>query len=102
VIVQERWPTSTTEDFAIEVGRETHRGQRVVLTVSDTEIRQEIRYQSLRQVDPDTYSLGEADFMRAIAKEILWRLIAQSKPGAARRWAKMEPPPRARPRRSKK
>jgi hypothetical protein len=94
--MQERWPTSKTESFAIDVGGQRHRGQRVVLTVSDTEIRQEVRYASLRQVDPDTYRLGEADFMRSIAKEILWRLIEQAKPGTTRRPARVEPRSRTR------
>jgi hypothetical protein len=99
--MQERWPTSRTESFSIAVAGQTHRGQRVVLTVSDTEIRQEVRYASLRQVDPDTYRLGEADFMRSIAKEILWRLIEQAKPGTTRRPARVEPRPRPRARRRK-
>jgi hypothetical protein len=64
--------------------------------MGDEEIRQEIRYGSLRRVDPDAYHLREADFMRAIAKEILWRLVAQSKAGDARRPAKVEPRPRRR------
>jgi hypothetical protein len=89
--MQERWPTSRTESFSIDIGGQRHRGQRVVLTVSDTEIRQEVRYASLRQVDPDTYRLGEADFMRSIAKEILWRLIEQAKPGTTRRPARVAP-----------
>jgi hypothetical protein len=83
--VWEREPTLTTGDLEIEVDGKTHRGERVVLTVSDTEIRQEIRYKSLRQVDPETYPLAHADFMRAIAREILWRLVAQWKAGGERR-----------------
>lgn len=98
--MQERWPTSRTENFSIAVGGQTHRGQRVVLTVSDTEIRQEVRYASLRQVDPDTYRLGEADFMRSIAKEILFRLVTEAKGKAPTRPTKVEPPPRTRRRRS--
>jgi hypothetical protein len=94
--VREREPTSTIEDLEIEVDGATHRGKRVVLSVSDNEIRQEIRYESLRQVDPDTYRRHEADFMRAIAREILWRLVAQSKAGGTRRLAKVEPRPRRR------
>jgi hypothetical protein len=91
--VREREPTSTTEDLEIEVDGATRRGKRVVLRVSDQEIRQEIRYESLRQVDPDTYRSHEADFMRAIASEILWRLVAQSKAGGTRPPAKVEPRP---------
>jgi len=77
--VREREPTSTTEDLKIEVDGETHRGQRIVLRVSDEEIRQEIRYELLRRVDPDVYRTHEGDFMRAIAREVLWRLVKQSK-----------------------
>lgn len=91
--MREREPTSTTEDLEIEVDGATQRGKRVVLRVSDQEIRQEIRYESLRQVDPDTYRSYEADFMRAIASEILWRLVAQSKAGGTGRSAKVEPRP---------
>ena len=98
--MREREPTSTTEDLEIEVDGETHRGQRVVLTVSDTEIRQEIRYESLRRVDPEVYSQAHADFMRAIASEILWRLVAQSKAGWNRRPTKVQPGPRRRPTKS--
>jgi hypothetical protein len=98
--MQERWPSSTTESFSIDVGGHRHRGQRVILTVSDTEIRQEVRYGWLRKVDPDVYRLGEGDFMRSIAKEILWRLVMESKPGATPRPTKVDPPPRARRRRS--
>jgi hypothetical protein len=68
--------------------------------VSDTEIRQEIRYRSLRKVDPDVYRLGEADFMRSIAREILFRLVTESKGGKTRP-AKAQPQPRARPRRKR-
>jgi hypothetical protein len=88
--MSERWPTSIIEDFEIEVGSKTHRGKRVVLRVSDTEIRQEIRYQSLRRVDPDVYRTRDADFMRAIAREIMWRLVAQSKAEAAHPQAEVE------------
>ena len=97
--MREREPTSTTEDLEIEVDGANHRGQRVVLHVSDTEVRQEIRYESLRRVDPDVYHVREADFMRSIAKEILWRLVAQWKSGARtkllppRRTARIRPPP---------
>ena len=87
----ERWPTSFIEDFEIEVGSKTHRGKRVVLTVSDTEIRQEIRYQSLRRVDPDVYRTRDADFMRAIAREIMWRLVAQWKAETQHPQVKVEP-----------
>jgi hypothetical protein len=95
--VLEREPTSITESLTIEVGGETHRGQRVVLMVSDTEVRQEIRYQSLRRVDPDVYAAADRDFMRAIANEILWRLVAQWK--ATREPAKVESRPKRRRRR---
>ncbi len=95
----EREPTSITEALEIEVGGETHRGQRVVLVVSDTEVRQEIRYESLRRVDPEVYAAADADFMRAIANEILWRLVTQWKAGGARRPEKVEPRPRRRRRR---
>ena len=94
--MREREPTSITEDLEIEVDGETHRGQRVVLTVSDTEIRQEIRYGSLRRVDPEIYARAHNDFMRAIANEILWRLVAQSKAGWEHRPAKVERGPRRR------
>ena len=77
--VREREPTSTTEDLKIEVDAKTYRGQRVVLRISDEEIRQEIRYGLLRQVDPDVYRTHEGDFMRAKAREIMWRLVKQSK-----------------------
>jgi hypothetical protein len=96
--MQERWPSSTTESFSIEVAGHRHRGQRVILTVSDTEIRQEVRYGWLRKVDPDVYRLGEGDFMRSIAKEILWRLVMEST-GGTRTPAKVEPRPPRRPRR---
>ena len=89
--MREREPTSTTEALEVEFEGETHRGQRVILRVSDDEINQEIRYESLRQVDPDTYRLREADFMRSIAREILWRLVAQWKAGGTRRPKKVEP-----------
>ncbi|MGH7289160.1 MAG: hypothetical protein ACREI8_14190 [Myxococcota bacterium] len=94
--MREREPTSTIEDLEIEVDGETHRGKRVVLTVSDTEIRQEIRYESLRQVDPESYAQAHTDFMSAIAREILWRLVAQWKAGweGERLPAKVEPGPR--------
>jgi len=94
--VREREPTSTSECLELEVEGETHRGERIVLTVSETEIRQEIRYASLRRVDPDVYALAEADFMRAIASEILWRLVAQSKAGETHRLEKVEPRSRRR------
>ena len=80
----EREPTSTLEELKIDFRGTLHRGRRVVLMVSDTEVRQEIRYKDLRRVDPEVYARREADFMRAIAKEILWRLVAQSRGEGAR------------------
>jgi hypothetical protein len=97
--VREREPTSTTEVLKIEVDGETHRGQRVVLRVSDEEIRQEIRYELLRQVDPDVYRTHEGDFMRAIACEIMWRLVKQWK-ARMRTPVKVEPTDRRAQRRS--
>jgi hypothetical protein len=81
----EREPTSTVEELKIEFRGKLHRGRRVVLVVSDTEVRQEIRYKDLRRVDPDVYGIREAHFMRAMADEILWRLVAQSKGQGVRR-----------------
>lgn len=75
----EREPTSTVEKLEIDVHGTRHHGQRVVLVVSEAEVRQEIRYKDLRRVDPDVYALRDGDFMRAIANEILWRLVAQWK-----------------------
>ena len=89
--MREREPTSTNEDLEVEVDGETHRGQRVVLRMSDDEIRQEIRYELLRQVDPDVYRTHEGDFMRAIAREILWRLVKQSKVQGIRLPVMVEP-----------
>jgi hypothetical protein len=94
--VREREPTSTNEALEITFDGETHRGQRIILRVSDSEIRQEIRYESLRQVDPDTYQAREADFMQAIAREHLWRLVRQWKAGGVRRPVKVEPRRRRR------
>ena len=97
--MREREPTSTTEKLELEVDGETHRGQRVVLRVSDEEIRQEIRYELLRQVDPDVYRTHEGDFMRAIAREILWRLVKQWNAQRTRTAVEVEPtnrPPRRR------
>jgi hypothetical protein len=97
--VLEREPTSTTESLTIQVVGENHRGQRVALMVSDTEVRQKIRYQSLRRVDPEVDASRDADFMRAIANEILWRLVAQWKAGGAREPEKVESRPKRRRRR---
>lgn len=88
--VREREPTSTTEDLKIEVDAKTYRGQRLVLRISDEEIRQEIRYGLLRQVDPDVYRAHEGDFMRAMAREIMWRLVKQSKAQGMRTPVKLE------------
>ena len=96
--MREREPTSSTEDLEIEVGGEIHRGQRLVLRVSDSEIRQEIRYEGLRQVDPDSYTARESDFMRAIGLEILWRLVAQWKGAGVRKPVKVEPRKKGRQR----
>lgn len=96
----EREPTSTLEDLEIEVDGTIQRGQRVVLTVSNTEVRQEIRYGSLRRVDPEVYTAAHSAFMLAIAREILWRLVAESKAaGGTRRPVTLEPRPRRHRRR---
>jgi len=92
----EREPTSKTEELKIDVNGTMHRGQRVVLVVSDTEVRQEIRYKGLRRADPDVYSIRDQDFMSAIAREILWRLVAQWKTEQARRPAPRTSGPSAR------
>jgi hypothetical protein len=80
----EREPISRVEEFKVDVHGTFHRGQRVVLIVSETEVRQELRYKGLRRVDPDVYALRDSDFMRAIASEIMWRLVAQWKAERAR------------------
>ena len=87
----EREPTLITEHLAIAFEGKMHRGQRVVLVVSDTEIRQEVRYKSLRQVDPEPYRSQETDFMRAVAREMLWRLVREWKAGGVAKPAKVEP-----------
>ena len=94
--MREREPTSTTEDLKIEVDAKTYRGQRVVLRISDEEIRQEIRYGLLRQVDPDVYRTHEGDFMRAKAREILWRLVKQRNAQGIQTPKKLERPDRRR------
>ena len=91
----EREPAVITEHVAVEFEGKTHSGQRVVLVVSDTEIRQEVRYKSLRQVDPESYRSQEADFMRATAREMLWRLVRQWKAEGVAKPAKVEPKGRA-------
>ena len=94
--MREREPTSTTEKLETELGGATHRGQRVVLRVSDQEIYQEIRFESLRQVDRDVYRQHEGDFMLAIAREILGRLVRQWEAEVVRRPMKPEPERRSR------
>jgi hypothetical protein len=81
----EREPTSRIEELEIDYHGRIQRGQRVLLVVSDTEIRQEIRFKSLRRVDPDVYAANERDFMHSKAREILWRLVAQWKAEQGRR-----------------
>jgi len=101
----EREPTLITEPIKVQFDGETHRGQRVVLIVSDTEIRQEVRYKALRQVDPASYHQAEADFMRAISREMLWRLVREWKADgapkslevASRRGGRRASPPRVDP-----
>jgi hypothetical protein len=84
-LVKDREPTLTTEVLEVEVDAETHHGQRAVRMLSDTEIQQEIRYESLREVDPEAYAPADADFMRAIAHIILRGLVEQWKVRGTRR-----------------
>jgi len=91
----EREPSFRTEEFTIDVRGTPHRGQRVVM-VDDTEVRQELRYEHLRKIDPDVYTASESEFMRAVASEILWRLVAQWKAEKTARAAAAAPAPPAR------
>jgi len=84
-LVKDREPTLMTEDLEVEVDGETHHGLRAVRMLSDTGIQQEIRYESLREVDPEAYAPADADFMRAIAHIILRGLVEQWRAGEARR-----------------
>ena len=98
--MKERETTSTTENLEIVIDGESYHGQRVVLRVSDSETRQEIRYESLRDVDPKAYGPTDDVFMRAIAREILRDLVDQWRSAGSQQPVKGESRP-GRRRRSK-
>ena len=69
-------PTSRTETLEVEIDGEVHRGERVLLTVDDREIHQEIRFKDLRQTDPRVYVSSDAAFMAAIAR-VIFRILVE-------------------------
>jgi hypothetical protein len=76
--------TSRTETLEVEIDGEVHRGERVLLTIDDREIHQEIRFKDLRQTDPRVYVSSDAAFMGAIAK-VIFRILVERWNGRERR-----------------
>lgn len=81
----------SSEKIEIEIDGETYRGIRFI-TGTD-ELRQEVHFWDLRQIDPKPHRPRDVGPMRRTARVILRDLVAQWKAQEARRPVKVEPPP---------
>lgn len=88
----------TTETIEVEVGGKTYLGERIV--TGEHDLRQEIRYEELRQRDPNDYDPGDKASMRAMAEVILRDLVEQWLAEGQRKPVKVKPKGRTRRRRS--
>jgi hypothetical protein len=77
-----------TELLEVRIGRNVYRGERIV--TGRHELRQELRYEHLRERDPNDYVVGDECFMRAIATLMMRDLVEQWKAQARRKPAKVE------------
>jgi len=78
-----------TEAIEVQVGGQGYRGKRVI--TGEHDLRQEIRFEELRQRDPNDYSPDDTAFMRAIAEVILRDLVEQWTAKGVRAPVKVEP-----------
>jgi hypothetical protein len=79
----------SSEKIEVEIDGETHRGMRFI-TGTD-ELRQEVHFWDLRQIDPKPHRPRDVGAMRRTARVILRDLVAQWKAQEARRPVKVEP-----------
>jgi hypothetical protein len=87
-----------TETILVEVGGQIYHGARIV--TGEHDLRQEIRYEELRQRDPNDYNHGDKASMRAMAEVILRDLVELWEAQGVRSPVKVEPKGRTRRRRS--
>ena len=87
-----------TEPIEVEIRGEVYHGMRIV--TGEHDLRQEVRYEELRQRDPNDYTPGDALFMRDIARVILRDLVHQWKAQGAREPVKVRPKSSRRRRRT--
>lgn len=80
----------SSETIEIEIAGETHRGIRFI-TGTD-ELRQEVHFWDLRQIDPKPHRPRDVGRMRRMARVILRDLVEQWKEQESRRPVKVEPP----------
>ena len=86
-----------TEPVEVGIGGQVYRGERIV--TGEHDLRQEIRYEELRQRDPNNYDPGDEEFMRDIASVMLRDLVEQWRAQGTRKPVKVEPKARRRRRR---
>jgi hypothetical protein len=80
--VEGRGPRRTSEEIEVEIDGEVYRGERRV--TGRHELRQEIRFEALRERDPSDYDPDDEALMRDVAKRMLRELVEQSR-GRGRR-----------------
>ena len=90
--------TYSSDAIEIEIDGETHRGIRFI-TGTD-ELRQDVHFWHLRQLDPKPHRPRDVGRMRRRARVILRDLVVQWKEQEARRPVKVEP--RATPQRRRR
>ena len=83
--------TYSSETIEIEIDGETHRGIWFVWFITGTdELRHEVRFWDLRQIDPKPHRPRERGRMRAMARVALRDLVEQWKAQQAKRPVKVE------------
>jgi hypothetical protein len=81
--------TYSSETIEIEIDGETYRGIRFI--IGTEELRQEVHFWDLRQIDPKPHRPRDVAPMRRTARVILRDLVEQWKVQEARRPVKVEP-----------
>ena len=91
--------TYSSEPVEVEIDGETHRGIRFITGID--ELRQEVHFWDLRQIDPKPHRPRDVARMRRMARVILRDLVEQWKVQEARRPVKVQPRASQRRRRTR-
>jgi hypothetical protein len=88
-VVEGRGPRRRIEQIELEIGGRVYRGERSV--TGEHELKQQVRFEALREQDPNDYERDDEDLMRDVAKKILRELVERSQGQGRRSPVKVEP-----------